>query len=249
MNKISKSGILLFLSLFWLTAYSQVPIKRIKINNDLEIIQLTQNTYIHISYANFTGYGRVASNGVIFTEGTKAFLFDTPPTELLTKQLVDWIERSMNFKIIGFVPNHWHSDCIGGLKYLQTIGVESYANQITIDIAKAKNLPVPKHGFKDSLTLNIGNREIKCYYFGAAHSMDNIVVWIPSEQVLFAGCMVKELKSKNLGNTVDGDLVGYPQTIEKVLQKFPEAKIVIPGHGDFGGINLITHTKELLTNK
>jgi metallo-beta-lactamase class B len=76
--------------------------------------------------------------------------------------------------------------------------------------------------------------------------MDNIVVWIPAEKVLFPGCLVKEVNAKGLGNTVDGDLKAYPRTIENLLQKFPDAKIVIPGHGAFGGTELITHMKELL---
>jgi len=231
--------------------FSQVSIaqdisKKITINNDLEIVQLTTNVYQHISYAEFTGFGRVECNGMILTNGDKAFLFDTPPTEQLTKLMVEWITQTLKLKVVGFVPNHWHRDCIGGLAYLQSIGVESYANQMTIDIAKAKNLPIPAHGFKDSLNLQLGNTAINCYYLGAGHSMDNIVVWIPSEKVLFPGCLVKEMNAKGLGNTVDGDLKAYPQTIERVLQKFQNAKIVIPGHGEVGGIELVRHTKALL---
>ena len=233
--------------LFNSAAFAQNNEKKITINSDLEIVQLTPNIYVHISYVEFTGFGRVPCNGMILTDGNKAFMFDTPATELLTQQLVEWITQTLKLKIEGFIPNHWHSDCMGGLAYLQRIGIESYANQMTIDIAKTKNLPVPAHGFKDSLTLNLGNHEIDCYYPGAAHSMDNIVVWIPSEKVLFAGCLVKELNATGLGNTVDGDLKEYPHTVEKILQKFPDAKIVIPGHGAFGGIELIRHTKELLT--
>jgi metallo-beta-lactamase class B len=77
--------------------------------------------------------------------------------------------------------------------------------------------------------------------------MDNIVVWVPSEQILFVGCMVKSMRSNDLGNIVDGDLKAYPVTINKLIDKFPNAKIVIPGHGQFGGFELIKHTKELLT--
>lgn len=239
--------ILAVVLLFNSTASAQNSTKKITINNDLEIVHLTPNVYVHISYMEFAGFGRVPCNGMVLTDGNKAFLFDTPATELLTQQLVEWITQTLKLKVEGFIPNHWHSDCIGGLAYLQRIGVESYANQMTIDIAKSKNLPVPAHGFKDSLTLHLGNHEIDCYYPGAAHSMDNIVVWIPSEKVLFAGCLVKELNASGLGNTVDGDLKEYPHTIDNVLQKFPDAKIVIPGHGAFGGIELIRHTKELLT--
>src|SRR5665648_319708 len=200
--------------------------KKISINKDLEIVQITPNVYVHISYAEFAGFGRVACNGMILTEDDKAFLFDTPPTEQLTKQLVEWITQTLKHKVVGFIPNHWHSDCMGGLAYLQRIGVESYANQMTIDIAKTKNLPVAAHGFNDSLNLQLGNAAIICYYLGAGHSMDNIVVWIPSEKVLFPGCLVKEVNAKGLGNTVDGDLKAYPRTIEKVLQKFRMLKLL-----------------------
>ena len=243
---INVSIIAALVLIFAPASFAQDISKKITINKDLEIVQIMPNVYQHISYAEFTGFGRVECNGMILTNGDKAFLFDTPPTEQLTKQLVEWIMQTLKLKIAGFVPNHWHSDCIGGLSYLQSIGVESYANQMTIDIAKAKKLPVPTHGFKDSLNLQLGSTAINCYYLGAGHSMDNIVVWIPSEKVLFPGCLVKELNAKGLGNTVDGDLKVYPETIEKVLRKFPEAKIVIPGHGAFGGIELVRHTKELL---
>jgi metallo-beta-lactamase class B len=159
--------------------------------------------------------------------------------------LYSWLRDSMNAKITGFIPTHWHVDCMGGLGFLQQQHVESYANQMTIDIARSKGLPVPAHGFRDSLQLILGNIPICCYYLGAAHTMDNIVVWIPSVQLLFAGCMVKSVHSENLGNTADGDLAAYPETIDRLINKFPMAKIVIPGHGQFGGPELMTHTKEL----
>jgi len=154
----------------------------------------------------------------------------------------------MNVEIVGFIPNHWHEDCMGGLGYIHKQGIKSYANQQTIDIAKTKDLPVPVYGFKDSLELKLGEKLIDCYYLGAAHSMDNIVVWIPSEKILFTSCMVKNMLSKNLGNTADGDLISYPMTLTKVMKKFPSAKIVIPGHGEYGGLELIEHTLELIKN-
>jgi metallo-beta-lactamase class B len=182
---------------------------------------------------------------MVFVNKGEAFLFDTPMTEALTKDLVTWLTDSMKLRITGFLPNHWHVDCMGGLGYLQSVGIHSYAHQMTIDIAKSHNLPVPENGFTDSLQLKLGDEIIYCYYFGAAHSKDNVVVWIPSERVLFPGCMVKSLGAVNLGNTTDGDLITYSGTIEKILQKFPDARVVIPGHGEYGGVELIRHTKEL----
>jgi metallo-beta-lactamase class B len=225
--------------------FSQVDFKRIKVSKDIELIKLSENAYVHVSYSDLPKFGRYPSNGLIFINKSEAFLFDTPMTDSLTMDLVSWLNDSMKLKIVGFVPNHWHNDCMGGLRFLRNQKIESYANQMTIDIAKSKELPIPKHGFKDSIQLPLGDKLIKCYYFGAAHSLDNIVVWIPSEQILFAGCMIKSINSKDLGNTVDGDLLAYPKTIDKLINKFPSAKIVIPGHGQFGGLDLIKHTRKL----
>lgn len=218
---------------------------QIKVNDDITLVKISDDAFIHISYTSDTNYGRFPSNGLIFINNNEAFLFDTPFTNEQTKDLLDFITDSLKLKVIGFVPNHWHNDCVGGLEYLKSIGVKTYANQLTIGILKEKGLPYPEIGFKDSLQLFLGDKEILCYYLGAAHSMDNIVVWIPSMKILFAGCMAKSINSTNLGNTVDGDLKAYPITIQKVIDKFPDAKMVIPGHGNFGGIELLTHTLKL----
>ncbi len=215
------------------------------LSEDLELIRISPNAYIHVSYASLEGYGRVGANGVVFVSGNEAFLFDTPWNDSLTMLLYSWITNSMNLKLAGFVPNHWHADCMGGLGYLQSQHVDSWANQQTIDIARSGNLPVPGHGFLDSLQLKAGDKIISCYYPGPAHTMDNIVVWIPSEKILFAGCMIKSISSVNLGNVVDGDLSAYPQTLKTLLKRFSDAGIVIPGHGAWGGMDLVTHTLEL----
>jgi metallo-beta-lactamase class B len=249
MIKIKRMKPLITLLIYMLSlsgfAQSIEKYNNIKISDDIELVRLSDNAYVHISWYTFKGFGRVACNGLIFINNNEAFLFDTPATDSLTMVLVDYFENVMKLKIKGFVPNHWHSDCIGGLGYLQKKHIESYANQITIDIAKKEKLAVPNHGFKDSLTLSLGDKLIKCYYPGPAHTLDNIAVWIPSEKILFAGCMVKSMDSKNLGNIADGDVNAYPATIGKLYLKFRSAKIVIPGHGDFGGIELIKHTREL----
>ncbi|MDR1633114.1 MAG: MBL fold metallo-hydrolase, partial [Dysgonamonadaceae bacterium] len=141
---------------------------------------------------------------------------------------------------------HWHEDCLGGLQYLHSTGIKSYANQLTIELAKEHGKPVPQHGFIDSLQLNLNGLEAICYYLGGGHSADNIAVWIPSEKILFGGCMVKDIHSKGLGNLSDAKMEEWLPTIQKVIAKFPDAEIIIPGHGQVGGKELLEHTKILL---
>lgn len=241
--------VLLLCLLFTDYTFSQKQFQRIAVSKDIEVVKITENVFVHVSYSTIENYGRVASNGIILIDKGKAALFDTPMTNELTKELVEWITDSLKCNITMFVPNHWHSDCMGGLEYLHNLGIESYANEMTLKIAGSKKLPVPKHGFKDSTTLYLGTTKIFCEYLGAAHSIDNIVVWIPSEKVLFPGCIAKELNSKNLGNTADGDLKVYPVTVKKILEKYKDAKFVIPGHGNLGGVELLEHTLDLAKRK
>jgi metallo-beta-lactamase class B len=237
---------ILILTLIQLTGVCQNTNEFLRISKDLELIKISGNAYIHVSYAEVPRYGRVAANGLIFINKHKAFLFDTPWTDSLTEALVSYMKDKMGLELSGFIPNHWHADCMGGLGYLQSHKIPSYANQKTIDIARSKNLPVPDHSFKDSIRLYLDDKVLNCYFLGAAHSLDNVVVWIPSEKILFPGCMVKSLNSTDLGNIADGDINAYPGTIDKVIEKFSNARVVIPGHGQYGGLDLLKHTRDLI---
>jgi metallo-beta-lactamase class B len=216
--------------------------QRIFINNDLQLIRLSPSAYIHVSYMNTE---RVPCNGMLLVDGNKAFLFDTPASDSITRILLDYIKNVMKLEVAGFVSNDWHKDSMGGLAVLKEKGIPSYAHEMTRDSARQKGLPVHDQGFRDSLALKLGNKDILCYYLGPAHTMDNIVVWFPSERILFANCMVKELKAADLGYTADGDIKAYPYTLRKVLAKFSQAKIVVPGHGAHGSLKLVKHTLAL----
>ena len=163
---------------------------------------------------------------------------DNDKTERLTKYLQDSMSADLTKLIIG----HFHDDCMGGLGYLQSIGIESIANLMTIEKCKEIGLPVPSISFTDSLTFDFNGEQIDCRYFGAGHSFDNITVWIPGKKILFGGCLIKSINSKGLGNLSDAVVNDWDMTVENVLKEYPEIKIVIPGHGDFGGIELLKHT-------
>jgi metallo-beta-lactamase class B len=227
---------------------AQAANESIKLSNDLELIKISEHSYIHISYMEIPPWGRVSSNGLIYINNNKAYILDTPGNDALTKILISWLKDSMKLEIEGVVVTHWHDDRMGGLNEVHKYGIKSYSHKLTGEIAKSKNLPIPKVVFQDSLTLG-DNNEIICKYLGAAHTVDNIVVWIPDEKILFGGCMIKELKADNLGNIADADINAWPKTLKTVRSEFSMAKIVIPGHGLYGGIELIDHTIGLLEEK
>ena len=223
--------------------------EKIVVAEDVELVQVTPNVYVHVSYKHFGEWGLVGANGVLIVNNGKAFLLDSPWSNEQTEKLIRYVEDTMKVEIIGFIPNHWHDDCMGGLDYIKQKGIKSYANQMTFEYAAKAGLPLPDVGFKNKMELKLGDVSLYCYYPGAAHSMDNIVVWIPSEKVLFPGCMVKSAGARNLGNTSDGDVKAYATTLKKVKNQFKDAEIVIPGHGSWGGTELIDNTKRLAIQK
>lgn len=227
-----------------LSAQEKYPVK--KIGEDLELIKLSDKTFIHVSYLDLPGYGRTPANGlVVINAVNEAFIIDSPWNDSLTQVLLTWIADSMKLNVTGFIPTHWHNDCMGGLATINKYTIPSYANQKTIDIARTKNLPLPTNSFSDSLCIESGNVQLMLFDFGPGHSLDNIILWLPQQRIIFAGCLIKDIRATNLGNTADGDVSYYPYTLARLRKRIPMADIVIPGHGSPGDYRLIEHTEKL----
>lgn len=232
--------------LLWFICGSLYSQDTTRISTDLYLIKVTDHVYIHLSYHDTHTWGRVPCNGLVFVNDNKAFLFDTPMTDSLTPKLCAWLQDSMRLSIVGFVPNHWHVDCTEGLGFINEHNIASYAGKRTNSILSDKHLPTATTAFGDSTTLWLGNKPIVCDFVGEGHTTDNIVVWLPSEGVLFPGCMCKSLEAEDLGNIADANLDQWPRTIQTVLDKYSNASIVVPGHGNYGDKRLLEHTLELL---
>jgi metallo-beta-lactamase class B len=123
-------------------------------------------------------------------------------------------------------------------------------NSECLEAYKNQNFKAPDRLFdiKEGLKLNAADEIVEVYFPGESHSMDNVVVYFHNRKILFGGCMVKSLKSKSPGFTDDANMKEWPKSVEKVLKRFKDARVVIPGHGNWGNTELLTHTIELLVN-
>ncbi|MEO5911675.1 MAG: subclass B1 metallo-beta-lactamase [Pelobium sp.] len=211
-------------------------------NKTINIKQLSPKVYVHESFLDTEEWGKVSCNGMIFVNDGEAIIFDTPANNEASNQLIRIVEDSLKAKIVGVLVNHFHEDCLGGLKAFHQRLISTYANLQTIALAKSNGFSIPVFGFKKKLTLKVGGEKVQNFYFGPAHTQDNIVSYIPSEKVLFGGCMVKALGASK-GNLADADTTQWSHTIKKVMKLQP--KIVIPGHGKVGGPELLTYTEKL----
>ncbi len=214
----------------------------------LKIDQLTDNTFIHVSYLETESFGKVPCNGMIIVDGGEAIIFDTPTDDPTSEELINWVEDELESKVIGVVVTHFHIDCLGGLRSFHSRQIPSYANQKTIELAMENNEVVPINGFEDELELTIGDKKVINDFVGEGHTTDNIIGYFPHDKVIFGGCLIKSIGAGK-GNLADANVTDWSSTVDKLKNKYLSTEIVIPGHGTHGGVDLLEYTIEKFKNE
>lgn len=215
----------------------------------LKIAPLSKGTFIHTSFLETKQWGKVSSNGLVYINNGEAIVFDTPANDSASAELINWIEGTAKAEIKAVIINHFHEDCLSGLDVFHGEGIQSYASGLTIELTRADSLnglAIPKNAFEKELNLRVGNKIVVNKYFGEGHTRDNIVSYIPSEKVLFGGCLIKELGAKE-GNLADANVKEWAKTVSKVKKAFPDLKYVVPGHGNYGDEGLLDYTIRLFS--
>ena len=208
------------------------------------------------------------------SEGRYVFV-DTPYTRLATQEVVEWLGRTFGTVEIIEINTGYHADNLGGNEYLLKAGVPVYGSFLTDKLLRDKGeetrrqvltwLTAPEHAsfraahksmsfyppnqlfqVSEGLSFEFPDETVEAYYPGPSHAEDNLVVYFARHKVLFAGCMVKSLAATDLGFTGDADVEKWPTAIERVRDRFEDAEVVVPGHGEPGDQALLEHTLSLL---
>ncbi|MEW6999357.1 subclass B1 metallo-beta-lactamase [Colwelliaceae bacterium BS250] len=212
-------------------------------NEQLKVTQLADNVYQHVSYKRIEPWGMVAASGLIVVDGKNAHIIDTPWTQEETEELIKWIKLK-DLIVKSSVVTHFHEDASGGIPFLNKSKIKTYATPQTNNLLNLKHREISSDEISSN-TFELVKDTIEIFYPGAGHTEDNIVVWLPKSNILFGGCFVKSMNSKNLGNTEDASVKDWSESIQKVINKYPNIEVVVPGHGKVGDQSLLRHTAQL----
>jgi metallo-beta-lactamase class B len=215
-----------------------------ELGEDLRVEPVAPGVWRHVSVKIVPQFGGVPANGLIVIGEESAALIDTPWTDEQSALLFEFAESELGVKIAHVVATHSHGDCMGGLAEAHRRGAQSYALELTAEFAKSAGDPIPQRTFTEDYRISLGGIDLELRYFGGGHTRDNIVVWLPQRKLLFGGCLVKR-KGGSPGYTAEADLSAWPETIRKVIAAFPEATIVVPGHGSPGTVDYLKYTIDL----
>jgi cyclase len=84
--------------------------------------------------------------------------------------------------------------------------------------------------FDRQLTLHMDGREIRLLHFGPGHTVDDIIVYLPQEGIIFAGDFIF-LYSTPLG--MEGSFAGWLKNMDAMAKL--DARVYVPGHGPVCG--------------
>jgi glyoxylase-like metal-dependent hydrolase (beta-lactamase superfamily II) len=159
--------------------------------------------------------------------------------------------KKLNKPIVGVIITHPHPDHINGLEALlnETTDVPIYSTQSTFDIMKndtgglialSKKILGSDYSNQTVLPNTIvksgGNITIDgiTYHFediGPGEAGDMTLIYIPSHGLLFTGDVVNNRMHPFLG---EGRSSEWIEQIEYIKQKYSDAVILFPGHGQCG---------------
>lgn len=237
--------LLCVLSTFGITAKdNKTQYDEVYKSENLIIYKITNHVYEHISYLNTQDWGKVPCNGMIVIDKNEAIVFDTPPDDKTSQELIECINKNLNCKITAIISTHHHIDNLGGLNAFHNNNIPSYAYKQTIVLAKKQGYTLPQNSFETIMEFKVGDKNVYAEFIGEGHTKDNIIAYFPYEDIMFGGCLIKE-NGAGKGNLEDANVNNWAETVEKLKLKYPQTKIVIPGHGDIGGIELLDYTIKL----
>jgi glyoxylase-like metal-dependent hydrolase (beta-lactamase superfamily II) len=234
----------------------------LRIDDELVVRRIADDAFV-VTHEPFFASNTLA---VRMPDGT-VVLCSSPFETQATRALVRWVQGAFRPARIVAINTHFHFDGTGGNEAYRELGVETWGSALTrklllekgarLQAGSADDFEGPRrqrvlamkvvpaaHTFAEDrdLTLTFGGAEVRVIYPGAAHSPDNLVVFFPSNGVLFGGCMIKG--SRSVGFIGHADLDHWEAAVD-VTRKVSPTKVV-PGHGAVGGPELFDLTVDVV---
>ena len=161
--------------------------------------------------------------------------------------ILDKIQGLTNKPIVRIINTHTHADHVSGnVEFPATVDIVTQENtKVNMQAMRTptgiptpaanifKDHPgvgMPKHTFKDRMTIGKGPDEIELYYFGRGHTNGDAWVFFPALKVLHAADVFSGKNLPLLDANNGGSGVAIPDTLQKAYDTVKDADVIITGH-------------------
>jgi cyclase len=217
--------------------------------------QLAPNIYAYIQ-AKATWYW---NNAGFIVGNDYVVVVDALATVSLTQKFRDEIRKITDKPVRYLINTHHHGDHTYGNHVFAgaTIISHDYCHREVIEAGimdpSLLNTIFPEFDFQGiaatpahitfdkQLTLHMDGREVRLLHFGPGHTIDDIIVYLPAEGIIFAGDFIF-LYSTPLG--MEGSFAGWLRNLD-AMEKLG-AQTYVPGHGPVCGAEGLNLCREYL---
>jgi metallo-beta-lactamase class B len=211
----------------------------------LEIVRITENIAVYTTYGSFNGES-FPSNGLLLNTAEGVVILDSPWDKTQFQPLLDSVKKIYGKPAIACIATHSHEDRTNALDFFRKKGVATYTTAKTDSLSVKKGEMRAEHLFYGDTTFDFGGTKIGAFYPGPGHTPDNIVLWIPSADLLYGGCFIKSTEAPTLGNLADADPAQWKLSLKRTMKRYRHPEYVIPGHEGWESRRSPKHTKKLL---
>jgi glyoxylase-like metal-dependent hydrolase (beta-lactamase superfamily II) len=217
----------------------------------LKPIKVSKNTYFvqglpEIGSSQNQNF--ISNSGFVITPKGVVVIDALGSPELAKKMLAE-IKKLTNQKVVAVIVTHYHADHTYGLQVFKDAGAKIYAQELgknylnseaalqrleasRVDFAPWINsnthLVSASNWIANDESLDVGGVQFLISRVGPAHTPEDLMIYVPSEGVLFVGDLVFRGRVPFVGNA---DSKGWIQSLDRIAALKP--KVIIPGHGTF----------------
>lgn len=229
-----------------------------------EIEKVAEGVYTSIGQTSPGSYENSGHNNNLgFVIGDDSVLvWNASSSYLLARALHEEIKKITDKPVKYVVLENSQGHAMLGSNYWKEQGATIIAQEIAKEEIKQKGQSIydrslkrlkdkilgtkvvlPDVTFKDTYTIDLGNRIVEAKYFGYAHEHSDICIWLPKEKIVFAGDLAFNQRLLPIFEITETN---------KWLEAWEGfaalgAKIVVPGHGDVTDMATVTkYTKGYL---
>jgi len=197
--------------------------------------------------ASTRNQGFMSNAGFVITPAG-VVVFDTLGSPSLAQEMVKRIREQTKLPIKRVIVSHYHADHYYGIQVFKDLGAEIWAHEagssvVGSDAAKQRfeqrkeilgqwindqtqRFPAPDVWLSGDTDFELGGMQFRVRHVGPAHSDEDLVLFVETDGVLYAGDLVFKGRVPFVG---DADSKRWLNALEKLIALQP--KVLVPGHG------------------
>ncbi len=149
-----------------------------------------------------------------------AMLIDTGNTPEQGAEVLASATEKAGVPVTHVLLTHDHHDHIGGLAGMGEVISIAHEGLEPVEVTRQ---------FSMAMAVDLGNQRVEALHFGPAHTDHDVLVYLPGENVVFAGDLLEEGADPQFDER--GSLSNWPMVLDGVLGAANAATKFVPGHG------------------